>query len=284
MHIKIPSEELYQVLDATSVYRDEAIMQFKKKGVMIRVQDKSGTALYNTLIPDTAMDSYERGENPRLGIHVEDMLGFVPNNDDLLIIDLESDGINKFNMQAGSREFRVPAIDPNTVQGEPEMVPDIDMPIKIKMEPDKILSFISDTYDKIYNGNEEAEFYLQAQEGTFNIWSKRDDYELYEWFHWEDFEDYDINWNNTQPAQNDNLPGDPREDKQAVTIMACNLTKGMKFFADTVRLEMSHGMPLKMVSETEAGVKHSWIVPPRWPSDGDPTEIPQRVIKDRAVV
>lgn len=284
MHLTIPSEELHKVLKATSVFRDEAIIQFKKQGMMLRVQDESGTGLYNTLIPESSMSSYERGEYSRLGIHVEDMLNFIPKIEDDITLELESSGTNKFMMSVGSREFRAPAIDPEYVKGEPEMVPNLDMPIKVKMDPDSLLNFVSDTYSHVFNETEDAHYFIEVREGAMHLWSKRDDYELYEWFHMEDFDDYSIDWDATSPAKSENMPGNPSEEHKAVTIMSSALTKDIMLFSDIARLEIGHGMPLKMVSETENGVKHSWIVPPRFPTQGGTTEIPERVINERTVV
>lgn len=282
MKIEIEASELYKVLGATNVYRDEAILQFKEDGIMLRVQDESATAVYNTLIPDTAMETYQRGEFPKLGIHVDDMYDFTPNKEVQMTVELDTNTSNKFVMQAGTREFRVPAIDPEHVEGQPEMVPNLSLPIKVELEPDPLLEFISDVYSRIYNQTSDAHFYLQANEGVLSLWGKRDDYELYEWWHWEDFENYDINWD--QASAQDNHPGNPAQDQQAVCILSSGLTKDMVFFTDTARMEFGHGKPFKMVSETDNGVKHSWIVPPRFPRDDQPDEIPERIIKKRAVV
>lgn len=282
MEIEIESSELHKVLGATNVYRDEAIIQLKEKGIMLRVQDESGTAVYNTLIPSSAMDTYERGEFPKLGIHVDDMLDFTPNDDSIMRVKLDTGGVNKFVMQAGNREFRVPAIDPEHVEGRPEMVPTLNLPVKIQMEPDQVLDFISKVYSRVYNETSEAHYYLQAEEGVFSLWGKRDDYELYDYWHWEDFENYELDFDDASPI--DSQPGKPSESKKIVCILSCMLTKDMKFYSDTARLEFGHGKPFKMVSETDNGVKHSWIVPPRYPREDQPAEIPESIIKDRVVV
>lgn len=277
MRFKIEAEELSNVLQAASQYQDEAVLNLKEKGILMRVHDESQTAVYNSLIPASSLSEYEIGEHPRIGIYVQRMAEIIPSNSTDVLIELED---YKINANFGGRDYKIPNIDPDQVSGTPEMVPSLDLPVNITFDPDLIIDSINEAASHVYGGGG-GHYFMQAQEGVFIIWAKQDDFEFTEHFHWEDFNDYDIDWQ--AATKSDTMPGDPTEDRKMVNIFAVELTKNMKFFSDTARLEMGHAMPIKMVSESETGIKHSWIVPPRFPKEGQVSEVPQRVIKERSV-
>lgn len=278
MRFKIEAEEWSNVLEAASVYQDEAVLNLKEDGILMRVHDESNTAVYNTLIPKSVLSEYERGEYNRVGIYVEQLGNITPSTSDEVLVELDG---YKIRTVVGTRDYKIPNIDPDQVSGTPEMVPQLELPVKIRLGPDKILSYIADAYSHVFN-NKRGHYFIQAQEGVLVLWCKRDDYELVEHFHWEDFEGYDIDWE--AATVTDSMEGDPTEMKKITSIIAIQLTKGMRFFSDTARLEMGHGMPMKMVSESESGIKHSWIIPPRFPKEGEPSQVPENVIKDRTVL
>lgn len=278
MRFKIEAEELSNVLNAASAYQEEAVLNLKEKGILVRVHDKSQTAVYNSLIPASALGEYEIGEHPRIGIYVDRMNDIIPTTSDDVLVELED---YKININFGGRDYKLGNIDPDQVSGTPEMVPALDLPINITLDPNKITDAIDEVANHVYGG-EGGDYFIQAQEGVLIIWGKQDDFEFTEHFHWEDFEDYDIDWQAATPS--DSMPGNPSETKKMINIFSVDLTKDMTFFSDTARLEMGHGMPIKMVSESDTGIKHSWIVPPRFPKQGQVSEIPQRVIKERSVV
>lgn len=278
MKFSIESEEWYGVLDSASGYADEAVLNFRDKGILIRVQDKSQTGLYNCFIPEDIMSEYKQGEHPRIGIYTEKMLLPLPNSDDEVTVSHEG---RKFQTQVQNRKYTTPNIDPDSVSTEPETVPDISMPIKVKLNPDKLLGFIKEASEYVWP-TDAGHFYIQAEEGLLILWSKHDDYQLSEDFHWEDFQNYKISWSNT--TQSDDVEGNPSEEKKATSIFSIALTKSMSFTVDNVMMEMGHYMPIKFVAESESGVKHSWIIPPRLPDSDDPARIPESIIRDRTVV
>jgi len=279
MKFQLPASEWHSVLKGANSFNEEAVLNLKEQGLMLRVQDSSQTGLYNTLIPSSVMETYEIGEYPRIGIYVDDLYDITPNDDEIVTVELED---YKIKTSIASRQYYTPNIDPESVASEPEFIPDLEMPITINMNPEKLMDFISEAYSYVYNNSDTGDFYIQAQEGTMVLWSKRDDYEFLDDFHWEDFDDYSIDWNKTTTS--DGMSGNPSESKQATSVFSVPLTKSMVLEADTVRLEMGHGMPLKIVYESEAGVKYSWIIPPRFPRDDQPQQIPESIINKRVVV
>lgn len=278
MKFTLPSEELYDILSSASGYHEEAVFKLKEDKILIRVQDESQTALYSSLIPGNVLSEYKKGEHPRIGFYIEETLKALPNDDTSVTVELDGPRIL---LSVGSREYRTPNIDPDAVNSEPDTVPKLDLPVEIYLNPDKLLSFIDDAARHVYS-SDSGYYFIRAQEGAMYLWSKKDDYEISDYFHWEDFDDYDIDWKNASGM--DNMPGNPIEEKRISAILAIPLTKPISPSNDIVKMEMGHGMPLKMVSESDAGVKHSWIVPPRFPTNSQASEIPERIIKDRNVV
>lgn len=280
MNIDITAQELKNVVGAGVNYRDEAKFEFREKGILIRIQDESNTALYNCLIPKSVLSTYDV-DREAIGVKIEDMNDIIDGTDET--INLRFNG-KQIEVSQGGRVYKTPAIAPDEVRGVPDAVPSgLGLPVKIKADPRWILEFIQDAHQYVFNGNEGSAFWMSANEGVMVLWSRRDDYELTETFHWEDFADYEINWDGATRDKNQTMAINPENTNRIEVLLSIPLTKDMKFFADEVVVEFGHGMPLKAVSETEEGVKHSWIVPPRFPRDTSVTQVPDEVIEDRGL-
>lgn len=272
MRFTLDASEWKDVLKAASSYNDEAVINLKERGLLMRVQDGSNTGLYNTLIPKELMHEYNRGEHPRVGIYVEQLKNLTPSTDDPITVALDD---YKIKATVGSRTYTTGNIDPDQVSSEPESVPNLDMPCKAKLDPDLIMSFIKDASNHIHSSSA-GHFFISARKDGLHLWSRKDDNQIHDSWSWSDFEAHTLEWDSAGAIAE--MPGDPIEEERMTSILSIPLTKDMVFFSDLVRLEMGHGMPLKMVSESEEGIKHSWIVPPRYPKDTEQSEIPESII------
>lgn len=281
MRFEIKSKELKNVLDAANGYRDECILDLRSQGILLRIQDESNSALYSSFIPDDIMDDYDRGEHPRIGIYTEKMYNVLPSTDDVITVELTDRG--KIEVVA-NRKYTLPPIDPDTVSGVPDKVPDLSLPVQVVSEPDWLMEFISESRSYIHDGKKGGSFFLSANEGIVMLWSKKDDWELEDTLHWEDFNNYDIDWSKATQDSKGSMPINPQEERRIECLLSLDLTKHMKFYSDKVEFSWGNGMPLKAVSESEEGIKHSWIVPPRFPTDSEHNKIPDDVLKKRAVV
>lgn len=280
MNLKIKAEEWKNVVEATKGFRDEALLEFRDRGILIRVHDESNTGLYNCLIPKEATEEYSSGNLDRMGFHVDDMSDIVPSSDEVILIEhIHDDG--NYVVSVGGRQYKTPNIAPDMVEGVPDKVPsNLSFSVTIKNDSDWLLDFIKDSYDYVFNKSG-GSFWMSANEGVLVLWASKDDYELRETFHWEDFTDYNVDWDEATPDKDKSMSVNPNEEKRIEVLMSIPLTKNMKFFTDNVVIEFGHGMPIKAVSETEEGIKHSWIVPPRFPKQTGYTKVPDDVIPSR---
>lgn len=282
MKIQINAKEFSDVLDSATAYRDEGLFNLERDGILLRVHEYSNTALYATFIPDDSMDEYDRGEVNRLGVDLEWLEQFVPSIDEMITIEMTPDesGLNRLYVHTPNRTYSTGLIDPDEISGIPEQAPDIEYPVTITMDPDDLMDFVSDA-GKIRGSSDSGSFVLSAREGIFYMFSSYDDNEITDCTHWEDFDDYEINWQDASPSEHS--PHNPAEDNIIETFMSINLTDQMSHSTDEIRLQFGHMIPMKVVGRSESGILHSYLVPPRYPTSGERSTLPERVIRSRSV-
>jgi len=281
MRVKAPANEIRDVLKAASDLRDESVLNLRSEGILIRVEDESQTSLYSSFIPSDVLSEYDTGEHPRIGIYNDEMANALPSGDQDVVIEFD-DG--KFSIIAGPREYTLPPIDPDQVKGDPEKVPDLTLPVSAIFNNDStIMNFVDEAHKYVYNQNGGG-FFISANEGALYLWSKKDDYKLKEVIHWEDLEEYSIAWDDASKDSKGSVPIDPQEEKRIEALLSLELVRPIELVGDKIEISWGNGMPLKAVTESEKGIKHSWIIPPRFPTNTETKKIPDSVIAERAVV
>lgn len=275
MKATLESNELYNILDATSDARDEAVFVLKKNAILLRAQDASNTYLYSAYIPDDAMEEYSPGEHPKIGFNVEKLKSICPSNSNN--VTLYMDGRHLCLKKEG-RTYKTGAIDPDTVEGHQINTPDINNPVTIKSDMEWFSTFTKEAENYVYSGDGGA-VYISAREGAIYLWSRKDDDEIVDYTHWEDFDEYGIEWNDATPDQKGAMGIKPQEEKVIESIIDSSFANDIQVFGDDAVLELGCGMPLKAVTETEPGVKHSWIIPPRYPTNSQIERTPESVIE-----
>lgn len=282
MKMKINASEFSNVLGSATAYRDEGLFNLENDGILLRVHEYSNTALYATFIPDDAMEEYERGEFNKLGVNLEWLDDFVPSSNETITLEVEQDksGLERLFIHTSNRTYSTSLIDPGQVSGVPEQIPDIEYPVTVTMDPDDLMDFISDA-GKIRGDSDAGSFILSARDGLFYLHSSYDDSEVTDRLHWEDFEDYELNFDDAQPS--DGSPHNPVEDHIIETFMSINLTNSMEHNTDTVRVQFGHMKPMKIVARSDENILHSYLVPPRIPTDDEKSTLPERVIRNRTI-
>lgn len=282
MRLKAPADEIRNVLNAATDLRDECVLNLRSEGILIRVEDESQTSMYSSFIPKDVLDEYERGEHPRIGIYNDKMADALPSGNNDVVITFTDAG--KFSIVRGSREYTVPPIDPDQVKGDPEKVPDLSMPVSaIFNEDDTVMDFVKEAHTYVHD-RKGGGFFISANEGAMYLWTKKDDYELKEVIHWEDLADYNISWSDATTDSKGSMPIDPTQEKRIEALLSLELVKPVDLVGDTIEISWGNGMPLKAVTQSAEGIKHSWIIPPRFPTQSETKKIPDSVITERAVV
>lgn len=282
MKIEINAGELSDMLDSATAYREEGLFNLEPDGILLRVHEYSNTALYATFIPDDAMEEYDRGEFNRLGVNLEWMDDFVPSKDSTITLEVKQDssGLERLYIHTSNRTYSTSLIDPDQVSGVPEQIPDIEYPVTITMDPSDFMDFVSDA-GKIRDDADSGSFVLSAREGLFYLYSSYDDSEVTDKLHWEDFDDYELDFDAAHPS--DGSPHNPNQDKIIETFMSLGLTNSMNHNTDEIRVQFGHMKPMKIVGRSENGIMHSYLVPPRIPTDDEKATLPERVIRTRTV-
>ena len=283
MKFAIEARELHNVFAAASAYNEEAVLKFKDNGILIELQDASRTGAFASMMPESAMETYDVQPGTHLGVRIGKMIDVLPKSDSTATVELDMQGVHKTRTSIDGREYSTPLVDTDDVAQVPESVPSLDMCVKVWNEQSWLLDFVSEASDYVFSGNPGA-FWLSAQDGLLYLYSSRDDYEVSERLHWEDFDNYEIDWDE---AYNENAKGMdieyPQERQRIEVALSTDLVSDITLYGDDVRIEFGHCMPLKAVSESENGVKFSWIIPPRYPSESDRGKVPDRVVVDRGV-
>lgn len=280
MKIEMESSELYSVIEEANAYREEGLLQLMENGILIRMHDWSNTALYAGMIPKDAMESYDRGEFNEIGVRMDFLKDFLPDNSDNVTLTLED---TKMLIKGGDRQYRMGLKEPDSVAGVPDQVPELDLGVTVENDPDWLLDFAQDSYSKIHNSKDEG-FYISARDGALYLWANGDVNDVDEAIHWEDFDDYDTDWANC--VQEDNagakkLGYTPEDDHIVHTMISTAFLRPIKKVEGTTRIEFDDWTPMKIVTEKDNGIKHSWMIPPRLPTQDTPAEIPDRIIRDR---
>jgi len=283
MKMEIQADRLYDVFNSLNEYRDELLINMSEKGMVIRVNEMSNTALQAAFIPSESMEVWEVGEFPRIGIDVSRIIDYVSSvNDDTVTFEIvQSAGkLYKLQLDADNREYKFPMTDPDQVSGVPDQVPDLDTSVKITNDFSFISDFIND-YDKGMGDKKNGYMYLSARDGLFYMWTDSDDSEMAERIHWEDFDDYDIDWSNVDHYEGS--PHDESEEHITDCIMSMGYLDSTIVNTDTVNIYLDNHYPMKITSNWECGIKQSWMIPPRFPNDENRITLPERIIKPRSL-
>lgn len=282
MRLKMNAKELYSVLDSADKYRSEGLFNLTGRGLLCRVHDASNTALYAMFIPEGAMDEWEAGEFPKIGLNFERILDFLPNKDTDVVLEVkEVEGsLYKMIMHVQNREVRIPLLDPETVEGHPDQIPELEHPVHIKNDFDFFSNFISD-FKKIGSSSTSGAYCASARDGMFYLWGKSDDQEIIERIHWEDFDEYELNWDVAKPS--DVGQPNPSDDHAVDAFMSADFTADIKTNGDETHIYIGNHYPMKVVSHYESGVRQSWTIPPRIPANDERATLPERVITDRSL-
>ena len=281
MKIQLESEMLYHGLGGAADWRDEGIMNFLDKGVLLRVTDPGDTGVYSMLIPADSMETYERRGMDELGFDFSNIIPFLSNSNDLVQMEVvaEDNSVVKVILTVGSREYTVPAVETQYINGSPDRVPELDYSFVADMEWDFVNSFIKDFHKIKDNG---GGIYLSVQNGMMWLWAKDDDNEIKDFIHLEDMELSELDYSSAYI--NDDIDLNPRESEEIHNLMGKDVLRSLSISTDRVRFHMDNYSPIKVVSEHDTGLKQSWIITPRIPKQDSYRKIPENVITRRNVI
>lgn len=271
---------LSNILGSAKEFSDEAAIDFHDDRWMLTLKDDSGSAMFASVVPEEAMDEYNRDGVETVGVNLTELDDFVPGKQTPVeLAHTDFRGVNKFVVKEGDTEIRLPAVSLHDIGSRVEEHPSTQSAIQIWAKPDFLEDFISDA-DKIG-----AEFFvMSAREGLLYLYAKADDKEVIEKIHWEDFLEYDIDW--SKGMKIDEVPDavpNPTEDRIMEVFLNLDFGKMLNFWEDRIRIDMNHHLPFKTVFQSDSEIKCSYIIAPRIPETGSDTltTIPEEALSDR---
>jgi len=272
---------LYHGLGGAADWRDEGIMNFLDKGVLLRVTDPGDTGVYSMLIPADSMETYKTRGMSELGFDFSNIIPFLNNNSETIQLEVveEDNSVTQVILSVGSREYTVPAVDTQYISGSPDRVPELDYSFVAEMNWDFMSSFIKD-FHKIKDKG--GGIYFSVQDGMLWLWAKDDDNEIKDFIHLEDIDLVDLDYDTAYI--NDDIDLNPREMQEIHNLMGKDVLKSLSISTDRVRFHMDNYSPIEVVSEHESGLKQSWIITPRIPTQDNYRKIPESIITRRNVL
>lgn len=281
MKLQMEAREMYDLFDSANAYRSEGLLNLSNKGILMRVHEYSNTALYAAHVPKTAMESWSPGEHPRIGLEFENVLNFLPKNDSIATLEtVEGRGGNvKFQLSVEGKEYKVPVINPDAVNGVPDQVPSLEHILTLESDTSFIDDFIGDVR-KIKDKGGSIKVSLRGD--VIYLWHIHDDYELTQHYHLDELGDYEIDWGNATVT--DKIPGGPPDEEIMDSTLSIPYLKEAKVPDGDVKIMFGDYYPAKIVVETEKGIKMSWMIPPRYPSDNEEPRLPDSIKRDETVL
>lgn len=281
MRLVMSGKTLNNIFESAGQYREEGLLKINDDRILIKVMDSSESAQFACLIPEHAMYEFDDRGVQEIAVNYDTLTDFIPSSD--IDVEMEYGQFNKVNkliVRYGGSEVRVPTITKGDVPDVQTSIPDFDMPVKVTADPDFMLDFIKKC-DKIGTDH----FMMSPREGLFYLYGRKDDSEVIERIPWEDFVDYDIDWNkgNVPDPSNVNNPTDPSETHEVDVMLSCDLAGAMSFWADMAVFHIDNHLPIKAVFEDDNGIKASWMLAPRLPTDGEVMKLPENVVEQRGL-
>lgn len=279
MKLIMSGEKLNNIFNSASQYRDEGLVKINEEQILIKVMDPSEAAQFACLIPNDAMYEFDnRGVN-EIAISYDTLTDFIPSTDDeVKLIYEDFNNVNKLVVMHEGSETRVPTIDKGDVPDVQTSIPTFDMPVEITSEPNFLMDFISKC-NTINTDN----FMISPREKILYLYSERNDNELIERIPRENFTDYDIDWNKGNVPEDIPNATNPAETHEVDVTLSTELTGDMQFWTDAAVFQIDHHMPFKTVFEDEDGIKVSWMIAPRVPTEGQSMTLPDNVIQQRGL-
>jgi hypothetical protein len=283
MKIELAEKELYSTIQAGVKYNDESVLKLQEGGILQEIQDDSGAASFASFIPKSVIDTYDIEPGTKLGLKTGQLNEIIKKKDTTITFEVDlGSGVHKAKISKNGRRYTSPLTDVNSISNIPDSVPELDMPAKIWSNGGGwLMDFVSEAESYVHNGTQ-GSFFISVHQDKIYLYSVKDDIDLADGFeHPSSFNKTEVAWDRATPDQNKSLDiKNPSEEKVIEGLFSIDLVQNVNLFGESVRVEVGHGMPLKIVAETEGGTKLSWNIAPRFPKQGDLATVPDSVIND----
>lgn len=251
---------------------DEALITLKDDRWMVKSMDEAEVLMSAILVPESAMESYDKGGYDRVGVEIDKITNFVRSKSDTIKLWMEERALH---MSDGSDHARIATVDPDSVKGHMQAAPNINFEVMVDGSPDSLLDFISRQGDIVNSST----YTLGAREQGIVIYADGDNGSMDRGIEFDEFDDYNIDWSvdNGTDTEGSHTPS---EDKAIDVIMSADITSQLKTPYDTCKMFIANQSPMKFLFEEEdSDMKISFIQAPRIDNKGRST-IPDRTVEE----
>jgi len=292
MRLKMNGGDLEKLLKSVKgTERDECLIEFKEDRVVTKAADAGGSMMVAALIPEDAMEEYEQGnlqtsdgEENKLGIHVDRLINFIQSSSSNVLFEID-DQTHKITYSQEGAELQTRGIVPDAVEGKTNKVPGMEWSCQFTGD----IKWLFDFWDRLDNIVDTSSWMISPRDGAIYVYGERDDTSLSEYQHWEDFDDYNIDWD-TARTPSDVGKGsahtgvsDPSEDHGVDSIFSLDYAKSFNRVRDKATVYLDNHAPIRILFETDNGVKISVILSPRIPSSDSRASLPEDVDQNRGL-
>ena len=273
MKMEIEGGKLLDGLKAIkATLNNEALITLKDDRWMIKSMDEAEVLMSAILVPESSMESYDKGGYDRVGIQIDKVTSFVRSRNDTIRLWMEERALH---MSDGSDHARIATVDPDSVKGHMQAAPKINFEVMVDTDPDFLLDFISRQSDIVNSGT----YTLGAREEGIVIYADGDNGSMDTGIEFDEFDDYTIDWSVDNGTETEGAHT-PSEDHAIDVIMSSDITSQLKTPYDTCELYIANQSPMKFLFQDEdAGMKISFIQAPRIDNKGRST-IPDRTVEE----
>lgn len=272
MILTMEGEEIYDIFNsANKLSSDEAVAKFKDNHWLMKAKDGSNTVLFAVMVPRDAMKEYQKRGVDKLGLDFDDITNFTPKKAVETSLEYKD---NRLYAEAGNEQAVLPTIALDSVKYPVEQVPNVDAPVVIKGDYGRIV----DAANRIEDVTETDHVFVSVRPNNLYIWGRKDARSMKKVIPLDDFENVNFDWSKAEAK----TAGDynPQEEKGTETIMSIELLKTVRQIGDSATMHLGNHNPMKFVFESDEGVKMSWIITPRIPSQDKTNRIPEEIVED----
>lgn len=268
----INSGDMLSAIEAgESAYVDEGVMVLKESKWMMKTISADKVILAAVLVPEDAVDEYEKGAEDYVGLQFDHFYNFIESKTSSL--EIQVDG-REMHLYEGDDHVRLATIDPEAVSSGIPSAPDLTYEVKATGDISSMMSF----FNKIKNYNEDASVMISPRDEGMYMYADGDNWMLDRMVEWDSFDDYNIDWEANKG--NENPHGiNPPEDEGVDVIQGVQNLLDITKPDNEATIYIANHMPTKLLFELDSGIKISYIISPRLSDDDERMTLPDRVIE-----
>lgn len=276
MKATIKGEYLNKISSSVqSVGRSEFVIELRDNHWLIKCQGPASVVMTAIFLPDSQMESYNRGDYEMIGLHKKYIDNFVKSADSIINLEMES---RSLHMEDESSHAKIATIDPAAIDGHMDST--INVEYEVTLQGD--ISFI---FDFIKRGEEitgSDSFMVGVRENGVYLYMTGDSSSYDDFASAEEFDTFEYDWSINNSPEFGGLK--PAEDRGIDVLLSSEFAGTLNLHSDEATVSIGNHHPMKYVFDElghndGAPMKVSYIQTPRLDKTGDMRTLPDEVLK-----